>query len=763
MSLDLATLEAFDGSRASDAAAAAAAVTRALRQKPPVPAELAAARRALAVMLRGSVDAAAVAALVGACEAGVGVGVVDVFVVASDAWKVVVSAVVGGALVDGRVAGSVLRAAAAGVACMVRDARGATGGVAGRLGKIARFHAVNAARCAKRFYEAGVIADEELVGVLFALVGSVMALVSFNREVPGAIVDDLRQNLVPALAATLRAVLAMVPEEKFGQVVRGAAGLASVKEDFVIFPGFAASTRGLLVLFYLMRMAVAETPESTAAPDVALAKSESRLSALAAIVSRCETCLENVLLPLFFELLGSSYNDSISLRMRGDNTPLFEIAAACVADGAVALDSSGSPGVVSFLLTNLSSDNPLCGFAASEAIEAIARQRSASRHATDSLLLAVVAGAKLGLAAGCRYAIARWIPLACRIAAVYLEDGTSLDALSLCDNIAAVSDRSHNQGSAATDTHDPAELRIIAGVCRLIIERRNARVEGGVGVDAQAVVHGVLSKVGVAPEVLSALVKSSLLANSQGGRIAEAAVFLLPFVCEPRAAAGAALACIKRMSSPPTLIIAAFNSFNPGTMPGATLKAVPVEAVRIIKKHGPQVLPAVAAFVARAAASLHGNVSLAIWPELASLLETAVLYAAAPPAGAHPAICAAVMHHAAATLAVTGSIPDAGRNRSTHAALPPSILRTVEAALTRARTGAHCVPESAAIAAEAAAVAAVTQPPDLGLGAVQPALHALARISLACTPGTAAAGPVVAELKAVVAVANSMLQVLSAK
>lgn len=336
----------------------------------------------------------------------------------------------------------------------------------------------------------------------------------------------------------------------------------------------------------------------------------------------------SALLPLVLHISRYIYSSAYRTRTRagaGGHT-LAAVAAAAAADCAARAVPDAELQLQ--LLHAAASRHALVAHAAGDALVAIA-------PAAPAILDSVVGLARLALAANSSSADCVWVPLAARIcsslwrelpertdehsiylfragtfagvpagahgvdaAPIAVSPPSSSSALpsslppSLAHPSATAVEQSQVQPSAprstAQDLADEAGLRVLAAICSC-------------GPPDTPPPDFIFTGIGFSRDAVARFCKQTLLGGTTpaaaNSGVAAACAMLLPHVTSPRAAAGAALAVLKRSSASTRLAVAALNSINVAAAPlGPLAAALP----RALARHGPPLVPAALAFVARA-------------------------------------------------------------------------------------------------------------------------------------------------------------------
>lgn len=597
-----------------------------------------------------------------------------------------------------------------------------------RFVKIVRFHCVNAARCAARFLDqdTSLSASEKPVCTYLQNLALLLQLsVLRDEELPDSVASDLELQVLPPAAAAARAVLVMCETAgQLEQAVSTAYSVDTVSEKKLPGSLLAIAYLGCLVSAASKPNSLLDTfptrsnskltgetgfqslqaednqknsssrdwevprPGLEEISDFQNSTIESKQGSSEKLSQRLSDCLLTFI-SLLLDLICQLYPIIFQTRARTGRHLLLDIALSAVIDCAVKYDLAHSHSFDKldwFILKNVASQNAITSWIAAEVAFRLLRSRQQCSEKQMHLFAGVMATARCSEAAGISCSDTQWMPLASRMAN-YLYFAKSLKKTDLFDSslqYAATGSKDLSPPTCCMNLaiSDVTALEILAQLCATTCAPRQ---EGHITAHDDVYSFqptGVFQDLTISRQEISACVKSVLLGSSHGGRLACACAKLLPFVCDARTAAGAALACIKRSTSSTMLVLIALNSMNPGTMPEASLTAVAAEAPRLIQRHGPSCLPAVTAFLARSATYLHKNVSLSMWGAFAPAVNSAIHFARSQSGtNQHPIFCAAIMHHAAATLSITCSV--SRTNAKTTATLPKESLSAAETALER--------------------------------------------------------------------------------
>jgi hypothetical protein len=687
-------------------------------------------------------DADAVSALLAVAAGGARVDDIAVFVLATAAWKVVTAAVNAPlpAVQDVPLRKRILVTALTSSSTLLGDIQRMFSDVADeptnagrrqqtvtavtRFIKIVRFHCVNATRLAERFIEqrtAMCEADACVSSALLNLAGMLQATALQSDVLPADIAGELeKQALMPATVVT-KTVLAMC--ENSTEVGKAIVRAFSVGDHGGVDQSKLSGR--IVALAYLARMGefanpprpsqdalvttpdeemdeIGAGPKETAIIGDRLGKVEStsntlvdlraqeRISVSSRTGDMLRLAVAPFILPLIFQLADRVYASAFRVHLRVSERTLASLVAAAVGDCAAQAvdvvsdnDTCALTVTTAVLLEHISRYNPLVAHVAAEGLLALLQHLDSATQRQLTLFYTVMAVTRLSLAADLACAEAQWVPLACQMAE-YLLSVNCLHASDLFPLFPAAYLREEPRSKEGTPSIvdsmfcDVAALRVLAGLM----------LACGLNEPREKQPNEILQQLCVPLDKLGGFTRMSLLGNSQGGRVAEACVHLLPHVCDPRSAAGAALVCFKRPACSTSLVISALNTLNPALMPEASLRAVASEASRAMQRHGPRIYPAIVALVSRAAVCLHKSVSLSTWCSLCPPVEVAVRFAQSVSDGCTSSpqdsiISAAIMHHTAAILDVTSAIARGTNNTVTQATLPPASIPAAQAALGR--------------------------------------------------------------------------------
>lgn len=365
-------------------------------------------------------------------------------------------------------------------------------------------------------------------------------------------------------------------------------------------------------------------PAVSVAPDEPSHPGESK--AVVPLGELLRGAIASALLPLVLDLSRLVYSSAYRSRTRADagGHSLAAVAVAAAADCAGRAVPCEE--LQTLLLRAAASRHAVVSYAARNALVSIA-------PVLPAILDSIMGLTRLALAADSSSADHVWIPLAAKICCSLWRDlpervdehsqylfrpGRFLDRkdeqqvatsaaiarsppssspifpFSLAAPSRSLSESpSAAQASSANllDLADEAGLRVLANVC-------------GSGPPNTPPPDFIFAGIGYSRDAIGRFCKQTLLGSTTpaaaNSGVAAACAMLLPHVASPRAAAGAALAVLKRPSASIRLVVAALNSIN---VAAAALGPLAAALPRALARHGTPLLPVALAFVARALAA----------------------------------------------------------------------------------------------------------------------------------------------------------------
>lgn len=739
---DVALLQDFaKGSDAATAAEAAAAVVRVVQDAASAsgasPESVSAAQIALNDLCKNP-QPDALPDLLTVCEYEVSFDIVDVFKLYSAAWKVVTTTcmkVTDGTHLPVPIRLRVLSSAMSGAQNMLLEVAQRSESLGHqhdnlnplpaltRYLKIARFHCINAARCCKaflKFEDINVSSEDQLVSLtsqVLRILGYVVYACHFNESVADDVRADMIQNISPALGGIMRSLLAMIQsftgnddDNSATRLISRALDALATDEEWTLGGVTAVSSHvvQILAIIHLLRLAASET-----SLGVQKENTQSELQGRNRCIFLCRQVLESTLLPVLFNALETTHAQLFASRELQTSLTFLDCISLLVEQCIALVDVQSnsrqhSTKLEDFLLVQMNTQSAVRALISHRSmlrIMAAHKEHSARQH---RLFFAALTGARLSLSLGTGYAERRWIPLASTMALVLFKAGQELRAIIRLYQQARYSPASATSTRASDFMADAVILRVLSSLCGLLLSQ--GEQEAGPLLSPQRIhpgsdlVGGVLQSAGLDPAEVSTFVKRVVSAEHAGDSLAEAAIYLLPYLMDGRSSSDAAVACMKREDFSIQTHHRAINILNPALMSPSALQTACSQATALIQRFGSVMCAPVAAFVARASVCLHQNVSPRDWEQLSSLLELAISSFGTLTEleiGIDGLREATVMYHATHALKVTNALSHSMPRKNTQVTLPRNIMPQVEDAQARVQRWQGCQRMSDAIKAAA--------------------------------------------------------------
>ena len=722
-STDVAHLRSFVTADTSvSAASAAAAVVRVVQDASSASGAdadaVAAAQTALHHLCRAP-NAHAIPGLLVVCEYQVSFDIVDVFKLYSAAWKVVTATCLKGAdatQIPVPVRLRVLASALVGVRNMLHEMAwrsserwnlqlgGNPATTLTRYLKIARFHAINAARCCKAFlnFHNGHATDQEkwvgVTGQVMRLLACVTHAAFYNDQIPEAVRKDLIQNVCPALGGIMRSFLSMVYSQGAATcpetLLLKALNATPTEQESSFLRAFGVQTEHarILAILLLLRLSASQTSHTPNEEG-----SQCQHQACDNCILLCQKALQSALLPVLFASLDSVQVKLFTLRELQSGLTLFEcvssIAVQCTRLYNTTCTSRDDWDTLEdFLLAEINSRSALRALLSHRLILGLMDAQKNNEQGRHRLLFVVLRATRFSFSLGTGYAERRWIPLAGALGFMLLQTDENFDEVVQMYQKARGIISGPDVEPTSSAVLDATILRFLSCLCGLVLSHGGEKVNQSRGLSPQFPGHDldalsrVFEAVGLNRARLCEVVKGIVHTESHGGNLSDAALHLLPFLVDGKSATEAALSCLRRDRAPVQTLQRALNILNPALMSVPAIQSACTHAEALIKSKGTAICAPASAFVARASMSLHRSVSISNWHQLASLLELAVLTSGRQTLRES---CikrlreAAVFHHATQVLRATSALSRNLPGRHTQVVLPRSILGPIEESQAR--------------------------------------------------------------------------------
>lgn len=661
------------------------------------------------------------------CEYEVSFDIVDVFKLYSAAWKVVTTTclkITNGNHLPVAIRLRVLSSAMSGAQNMLMEVAQRSEpqshhhdnlnplSALTRYLKIARFHCINAARCCKAFLlfeDLDVSAEDQLTSLtsqVLRILGYVVYACNFKERIADGVRADMIQNISPALGGIMRSLLAMIQSftrnddgTSATRLISRALNSLATNKECALGDTTAVRSHGIQIIavMHLLRLAASDTSQS-----VQKENTQSELQGRNRGIFLCRQVFESVLLPVLFNAFETTHAQLFASRELQTSLPFFDCISLLVEECIALVDLKSnhrqhSTKLEDFLFIQMNAQSAVRALISHRSILRIMEARRGHSEKQHRLFFKALTGARLSLSLGTGYAERRWIPLASTMAMALFTAGQDLHAIVRLYQQARYNRTSAKSGRVSDFMTDAVILRVLSSLCGLLLSQ--AEQEPVPQLSPQRIHPGsdlvgrVLQSVGLDPAAVSTFVKRVVSAELAGDSLAEAAIYLLPYLMDGRSSSDAAVTCMKREDLSIKTQHRAINILNPALMSPAALQTACTRATALIQRFGLVMCAPVAAFVARASLCLHQNVSPSDWQHLACLLELSISSFGTlteSEIGVDGLREATVLYHATHALKITHALSHSIPGNNTHVTLPRNILPQVEDAQARIQRWQDC-------------------------------------------------------------------------
>ncbi|KAI0564180.1 hypothetical protein FGB62_29g227 [Gracilaria domingensis] len=668
---------------------------------------IATARRVLADLLENP-SPNAIPKLLDICSLNTSFQVLDVFVLTSAAWKALVAAFISkGASCSTKTAFGVIQCALRSALMMLVRAVSVQHGIRSsdvpdiaRCVKITKFYCINAAKCSKALLiseNRNAPCSDGLADVLshaMQLVAVTSHILLFDPVLDSSTLISIQEELCPLIGTALGCILHMmqqIPDDKSSATA--VAVFIKCRDKFANTTNFLASCFEdianhsflLLAVLHVMRWEVSEIDPG-----------DSNSLPLSQIQDRRWSFFKASLLPTLFQLCEHAYAELVLLRERTTGQPYLDTISSSVAQ-CIVLACGLRPkeddrlSMIYFLLQQISDTNPAAAYVAHDGLQSM-YENSFNDQGRENLIGLLCRYLRVAFAIESSHLDTRWIPLMTELLARHFNRFGTEKRLS---HLLHWTPENEEKGRkrAMNDAPDPLTLRILSSLSTHVVNQVRDATSSG---NSEQTIVDYKQESGLFQKLLIFLTedenkslsiekaKDCISRMCTGEHTPAWAIPLIPFTSDTKSSNTTALGLISKELTL-SESCAALHILQPASMTSKDIESVCRLSAFLLERHGYSIGPAIAAFVSRSSAMLHGSVSVADWQYLSDVLErTVITVSAAARKDPHWSVVSNLtFYHAALTLSHIRSLSAPQKDRKTLITLPERILPLAEEALER--------------------------------------------------------------------------------